>query len=179
MLVTAGNPDWDGYITRIFIWFSYTRAIFQPLKPFTKPIKSTVKSLNQPNQLVHQSSQKRHIIKHFWVKMKLLEAFIVSLFCTISFAFHVLNDNMLTSEPLLQYVPVGLLHANLSEMGAQRKVVLIQHLKNRNAAKLRQVIKLLLAKPNQKAATYQQKSEQKSQNKNRSRFNRFRKYHGN
>ena len=122
---------------------------------------------------------KRHTIKHFWVKMKLLEAFIVSLFCTISFAFHVLNDNMLTSEPLLQYVPVGLLHANLSEMGAQRKVVLIQHLKNRNAAKLRQVFKLLLAKPNQKAAKYQPKSEQKSQNKNRSRFNRFRKYHGN
>ena len=111
--------------------------------------------------------------------MKLMEVFVFSFFFTFSLAFHVLNDNLLTSEPLLQYVPVSLLHANLSEMGAQRKVVLIEQLKNRNAAKLRQAIKLLLAKPNQKATRYQQKSQQKLQNKNRSRFNRYRKYHGN
>jgi len=74
---------------------------------------------------------------------------------------------------------MSLLHAKLSAMGVQRKVVLSQQLKNRNAAKLRQAIKLLLAKPNTKAAGYQQKSQQKSKNKSQSRFNRYRKYHGN
>ena len=108
-----------------------------------------------------------------------MEVFVFSFFCTFSLAFHVLNDNMLTSEPLLQYVPASILHAKLSAMEAQRKVVLIQQLKNRNAAKLRQTIKLLLTKPNQKAARYQQKSQQKSKNKSQSRFNRYRKYHGN
>ena len=111
--------------------------------------------------------------------MKLLQAFVFSFFCTFSLAFHVLNDNMLTSEPLLQYVPVSLLHAKLSTMGVQRKVVLMQQLKNRNAAKLRQAIKLFLAKPNQKAVRHQQKSQQESKNKSQSRFNRYRKYHGN
>ena len=111
--------------------------------------------------------------------MKLMEVFVFSFFCTFSLAFHVLNDNMLTSEPLLQYVPASILHAKLSAMGAQRKIVLKQQLKNRNAAKLRQAIKLLLTKPNKKAARYQQKSQQKSKNKSQSRFNRYRKYHGN
>ena len=78
---------------------------------------------------------------------------------------------------MLQSVPIELLHQKLSAMGTQRKVVLIQQLRNRNAAKLRQAIKLLFAKPQQKAA--RQKSQQKSQIKSQSRFNRYRKYHGN
>ena len=108
-----------------------------------------------------------------------MKVFFFITFCTFSLARHVLNDNLLTSEPLLQYLPVSLLHAKLSAMRDQRKVVLLQQLRNRNAAKLRQAINLLLAKPNQKAARYQQKSQQKSKNKSQSRFNRYRKYHGN
>ena len=148
------------------------------MKPFSWPIKGTVKSSNQPNRLVHYLYKK--IFKnHCKVEMKLLQAFIFNFFCTFSFAIRVLNDNMLTSEPLLQSLPLDLLNQKLSAMGAQRKVVLIQQLRNRNAAKLRQVIKLLLTKPHQKAARYQQKTQQKSQIKSRSRFNRYRKYHGN
>ena len=107
--------------------------------------------------------------------MKLLQALIAIL--PWNFSLAKTTDHLLASEPLLHYARVGYLSDRLSQMAGARKAVLIQQIKNRNAAKLRQVIKQLLAKENSKAVKTQRKHN--LPNKRRNRLNRYKKFHSN
>ena len=111
--------------------------------------------------------------------MKLLKAFIASVAWNFSMGISLGNGNLATTEPLLQYGRVGNLYIQLSQMGPLERAVLKQKIKNRNAAKLRQVINQLLAEKDFKNAKSERKSPSKSQRKRNNRFNRYRKYHNN
>ena len=111
--------------------------------------------------------------------MKLFKAFLAILPWNFSMAMPKLNDNVLSSDPLLHYATVGYLHDSMSAMRPQQKAVLIQKIKNRNAAQLRQLIKLLLAQANPAAMKAQKAHKKNRGNKYNSRFNRYKKYHQN
>ena len=111
--------------------------------------------------------------------MKLLKALIVGVAWNFSMAISLGNGNLATTEPWLQYGRVGYLYIELSKMGPLNRAALKQKIKNRNAAKLRQVINQLLAEKDSKNARTEQKSPSNSQRKRNNRFNRYKKYHSN
>ena len=86
----------------------------------------------------------------------------------------IFNKDVVTSEPWLKYRS-ELFNKELSKRIPERKIVLLQPMKNDQARKLRMVVAELL----QPSATKsQQKSNRKSSNKNRkNRFNRFKNFH--
>ena len=111
--------------------------------------------------------------------MKLFNAFLAILPFNFSMAMPKLNDNVLSSDPLLHYSTVGYLHDSMSAMRPQQKAVLIQKIKNRNAAQLRKMIRLLIAQGNQAAMNAQKQRKKNRGNKYKSRLNRYKKFHRN
>ena len=111
--------------------------------------------------------------------MKLFKAFLAILPWNFSMAMPKLNDNVLSSDPLLHYATVGYLHDSMAAMRPQQKAVLIQKIKNRNAAQLRKMIRLLIAQGNPAAMNAQKQRKKNRGNKYKSRFNRYKKFHRN
>ena len=111
--------------------------------------------------------------------MKLFKAFLAILPWNCSMAMPKLNDNVLSSDPLLHYATVGYLHDSMSAMRPQQKAVLIQKIKNRNAAQLRKMLRLLIVKGNPAAMDAQKQRKKNRGNKYKNRFNRYKKYHRN
>ena len=109
--------------------------------------------------------------------MKLFKAFLAILPWNFSMAMPKLNGNVLSSDPLLHYATVGYLHDSMSAMRPQQKAVLIQKIKNRNAAQLRKMIRLLIAQGNPAAMNAQKQRKKNRGNKYKSRFNRYKKFH--
>ena len=98
---------------------------------------------------------------------------------TLANCISIFNKDVVTSEPWLRYTRSELFNEELSKRIPERKIVLLQSIKNDKARKLRMAVAELL----QPSATKSQrrsprKSNRKSSNKNRiNRFNRFKNFH--
>ena len=109
--------------------------------------------------------------------MKLFQTILVTLALSFVNGYKVFKDSVVTGEVLLQYTRSGLLNEALSRRIPEQHVALMQRINNKKVHQLRAAIAELLKETSATKQVLGRKSKQKSPNKRKKRFNRFKNFH--